>query len=281
MRVVRNALKRLLPEAARDICHLAQAHKARHGRYPRILRPRTFSEKVCHRLMFDRRPILTQCADKYAARDYIEHRLGSAVLPRLCHVTRDPATIPWDALPDRYVMKATHASGWIRVVTGSVDREALAHLCGQWLRQSYYSVSREWPYRNITPRILIEEFVDDGSGTVPPDFKFFVFDGKPAIIQVDASRFTGHTRALYDLQWRRLPVTLQFPPVPNETPPPEHLAQMIEAAAELGRGMDFLRVDLYDTPRQFYVGELATSPEAGLGVFTPRDFDESLGRLWR
>lgn len=280
MRAVKNLLRRALPEAALDVYSLAQAHKAAHGRYPRLLRPRTFSDKLCSRLMFDRRPILTQLADKYGARAYIEERLGTAVLPRLYHVGQDPAAIPWDDLPPRYVLKATHASGWIKLVTGAVDREATLRLCSQWLRQSYYPVNREWPYKHIPPRILIEEFLDDGSGSSPPDFKFFVFDGRPAIIQVDAARFTSHTRSFYDLEWQRQPVTLRWPPVPYEVPRPRHLAQMIEAAVALGRGMDFVRVDLYDTPRQFYVGEITTTPEAGRGVFTPVDFDERLGRLW-
>jgi TupA-like ATPgrasp len=281
MGIVKKALREMTPPALRDVYYLAQRHRQVHGRYPRLLRPCTFSEKVCHRLMFDRRAVLTQFADKYGARAYIESRLGSGVLPRLYHVTSDPASIPWDSLPHRYVVKATHGSGWIRIISGAVDREDLARVCSQWLRTNYYSVNREWPYKNISPRILVEEFVDDGGGGIPLDFKFFAFGGEPGIIQVDASRFTGHTRAFYDPEWTRVPVTLRHPPIPNEVPRPIHLGQMIKAAVELSRGMDFLRVDLYDTPQQFYVGELTTAPGAGLEVFNPKDFDEHLGKLWR
>jgi len=282
MGVIKSALKRALPEQVLDIHRLADAHRTAHGRFPRILRPRTFSERVFRRLMFDRRPILTQFADKYGARAYIEERLGSVVLPRLYHVTEDPATIPWESLPSRYVVKATHGSGWIRLVEdGGADRAAITQACSQWLRRNFYPVHREWPYKNIPPRIIIEEFLDDGSGGVPLDFKFFVFHGVPRLIQVDATRFSGHTRSLYDLGWNRLPVTLRFPPVPHEVPRPVHLEQMIAAAAELGRGIDFLRVDLYDTPRQFYVGELTTAPGAGREAFDPPEFDRELGRFWR
>lgn len=281
MDIVRKALKLVIPAGARNAYRLVEAHRSAHGRYPRLLRPRTFSEKVCHRLMFDRRPILTQLADKYGSRAYIEERLGSEKLPRLYHVTQEPATIPWETLPSRYVIKGTHGSGWVKLVTGSIDRVATERLCSEWLQQNYYWMHREWPYRNIVPRIMIEEFLDDGSGGVPADYKLFVFNGEPAIIQVDASRFTGHTRAFYDLEWKRLPVTLTYPAIPGEIPPPVHLHEMIEAAAELARGMDFLRVDLYDLPTRFYAGELTTTPGGGLEVFKPMDFDEALGKRWR
>lgn len=280
MKVVRNVLKRILPESVRDVYRIAEAHRMAHGQWPHLLRPRTFSDKLCRRLMFDRRPVLTQIADKYAARAYIEERLGSGVLPRLYHVTRDPATIPWDTLPRKYVVKATHGSGWNKLVTGDVDREAMTRQCSQWLRQSYYAKYREWPYKDICPRILIEEFLDDGRGGVPADFKFFVFGGEPAVIQVDLGRFSAHTRAFYDLSWQRLPITLKYPPTPNEVPRPPHLAEMIAGAAKLGRGINFLRVDLYDLPGQFFVGELTTVPEAGREEFKPREFAEALGKRW-
>lgn len=280
-RLIKDTLKRVPPiKAATEAYWVAQAHRTVHGHYPPLLRPRTFSEKVCHRLMFDRRPLLTQLADKYSARAYIEKRLGSSVLPRMYHVTRDPATIPWSSLPDRYVVKATHGSGWVRIVTRAPDREALTRLCTEWLGLNYYRMRREWPYKKITPRILIEEFIDDGTEGVPLDFKFFAFDGRPAIIQVDASPFSGHTRSFYDLDWKPLPIALTYPNIPNEVARPVHLPEMIEAAATLSRGIDFIRVDLYDTPDQFYAGELTTAPGAGLEEFAPAEFDAALGDLW-
>ena len=278
---IKRALRRILPiDAALDIYYTAQAYRKAHGRYPSVLRPRKFSEKIAYRRMFDRRPMLTQFADKCAARDYITARLGARVLPRLHHVTEDPRSIPWDILPERYVVKATHGSGWVRVVTSGVDREALTRQCQEWLGRSYYRHMREWPYKGIPPRIIIEEFIDDGSGCAPADYKLFVFDGRPAFIQVDGTRFSDHRRSFFDLKWQRLPFTLHYQPILHEVARPRHLEPMLEAAARLAAGVDFLRVDFYDTPEQFYVGELTTTPGAGLDVFCPLEADEQVGQLW-
>ena len=235
---------------------------------------------IARRRMFDRRPILTQFADKCSAREYIAQRLGPRVLPRRLHVATDPQAIPWDELPQRYVVKATHGSGWVRIVDGPADSADLTRLCSEWLSKSYYRMMREWPYKNIQPRIIIEEFIDDGNGQAPTDYKFFVFHGKPRFVQVDASRFTGHTRSLYDLSWKRLGFTMGYPPIPHDVPRPAHLTEMAEAAGRLADDVDFLRIDFYDTKRQFYVGEITTTPGAGLDRFSPPIANAQVGAFW-
>ena len=120
--------------------------------------------KVLHRILFDRRAVLTQVADKAAVRDYVEARLGRQLLPERYYITIDPDTIPFDKLPDRFVVKRTHGSGWVQIVTdkSTLDRATLIETCRGWLRQSYYEATREWVYKNIEPRIIVEQFIDDG-----------------------------------------------------------------------------------------------------------------------
>jgi hypothetical protein len=110
-----------------------------HGQFPRLLRLHTFNEKVSHRMLFDRRAILTQVADKAAVRDYVEARLGRHLLPERYYITTDPDTIPFDRLPDRFVVKRTHGSGWLQIDTdkSTLDRATLIETCRGWLRQSY------------------------------------------------------------------------------------------------------------------------------------------------
>jgi len=91
-----------------------RGHKRNFGVYPSLIRPKTFNEKVLHRMVFDRRPILIQLQDKYAARDYVREKLCEHILPRLYWLTKTPADIPFDDLPSRFVVKANHGSGWIR-----------------------------------------------------------------------------------------------------------------------------------------------------------------------
>jgi hypothetical protein len=249
----------------------------------RLIRPQTFNDKVRYRVRFDRRAILTQVADKAAVRDYVEARLGRLLLPERYYITVDPETIPFDKLPDRFVVKPTHGSGWIQIVTdkSTLDRATLIETCRGWLRQSYYEATHEWVYKNIEPRIIVEQFIDDGTGNTPNDYKFFVFDGAVEMIQVDTARFSDHRRRLFTPTWEKLPVWYGYDDISGEVPRPRHLQQMIAAAEALGRGLDFIRADFYDTPDRVYFGELTTTPEGGYGQFRPDEFNHHLGRRWK
>ena len=259
-----------------------RSHRKRHGAFPNFIRLMTFNEKVLHRILFDRRTVLTQMADKAAVRSYVESRLGPRVLPKLHYFTNQPETIPLDSLPQRFVVKPTHGSGWVEIVSdkSTLDRAALIEKCTGWLNQSFYKITREWAYKNIPPLIIVEEFIDDGSGAAPNDYKLFVFGGIVEFIQVDAGRFTDHRRRLYTPAWEKLDVLFEYNDIYGHVPRPAHLSEMIAAAEVLGKNFDFIRADFYDTPAQLYFGELTTTPEAGLGRFRPIEFDHYLGGRW-
>ena len=104
--------------------------------FPNIIKPETFNEKIVYRILFDRRSILTQLADKAAVRSYVESRLGSEILPKSHYLTTNPATIPFDELPDSFVVKPTHASGLVQIITDkrSLNRAELIETCQQIAR---------------------------------------------------------------------------------------------------------------------------------------------------
>jgi hypothetical protein len=254
-----------------------------HGYLPNFFRPLTFNEKVLHRMLFDRRPIWGQMADKFAVRSYVESRLGPSVLPELYCVTTQPETMLFDALPDAFVVKPTHGSGWVEIVTdkSQCDRDVLIETCYDWLGRSFYDMTREWPYKYIEPRIIIEQFIDDGSGEAPRDYKLFVFGGKAVMIQVDSGRFNIHKRRLYSPEWQKLPALLEKDDLGEDVPKPPHLSDMIAAAEILGKDIDFVRVDFYDTAGGLYFGELTTTPGRALDRFRPKEFDQYLGGFWK
>ena len=254
-----------------------RGHRRHFGVYPNLIRPRTFDEKVLHRIVFDRRPILTALQDKYAARYYVREKLGEHVLSRLYWVTKMPADIPFDTLPNRFVVKASHGSEWVYFVPDkkSMKGQELIETCTYWLRQNYYSASREWAYKGIEPRIMVEEFISDGTGLTPMDYKFHVFSGPVHMIQVEAGRFVDHQRDLYTRSWDRLEVATQYKPIGGVSRPP-HLSEMIAYAERLGEGLDFLRVDLYDAGK-VYFGELTVYPGGGHEKFVPEVWNHYLG----
>jgi hypothetical protein len=197
-------------------------------------------------------------------------------------VTSDPAAIPFADLPQRFVVKPTHGSGWVRVVLdkATLDVEELLNTCNRWLTSNYYDRTRERQYRKITPRILVEEFIDDGSGAAPMDYKFFTFYGKVHLIQIDGSRFTQHRCALYDRHWRDTGARVQLERFDGPVREPPNLQLMLETAETLGADLDFVRVDLYDVGNRIYFGEMTSTPGGGFACFDPQAMDEHLGRLW-
>lgn len=280
--MVSEIIKGLLPRQIRDLVFAVNHYRRAHGVYPRLLRPRTLNEKILRRKVFDRSPLFTTFADKYAVRSYVADRVGPGILPRLHCVTTDPATIAFDSLPRKFVVKPTHASGWVRVVhdKDAIDRQELLQTCRRWLRLSYYEFLRERGYKDVPRRIMIEEFIDDGSGGTPTDYKFFTFRGEVHLIQIDTSRFSGHRRSMYDAQWQDTGTRVTYDRIETPLPRPANLDLMLQTAATLGRDLDFVRVDLYDVGRQIYFGEMTATPGCGALRFEPELMDYRLGTLW-
>jgi hypothetical protein len=259
------------------------------GVYPNLIRPTTFNEKVLHRRVFDRRPILTTLQDKYAVREYVRARIGDHVLPNLYWVTKNPADIPFDELPDKFVVKATHGCGWNYLVPDKarVDREDVMAKCASWLNWNYYEGGREWAYKNIEPRIIVEEFISDDTGLSPRGYKAFVFNGQVHMIWVITKKFVSGPTKLpaldvrdnyYAPSWDLLDIRAHVRPIGRLIPRPPHLAEMIRCAEVLGDGLDFVRIDFYEGWK-LYFGEITIYPNGGF-VFHDLKSNHHFGGLW-
>jgi hypothetical protein len=112
-------------------------------------------------------------------------------------------------LPDKFVVKPTHGCDWVQIVTdkSTLDRTTLIETCYGWLKRSYYKEMLEWAYKDIKLQIIVEEFIDDGSGsTAPTDYKLFVFDASPRPRDGSLPRLSGqhHNRPpAYECGWDR------------------------------------------------------------------------------
>jgi len=255
-------------------------YKRHFGVYPNLIHPKTFNEKVLCRIVFDRRPILITLQDKYAARDYVRRRIGEHVLPQLYWVTKTPSDIPFNMLPRQFVVKASHGAGWVSLVPdkASLKTRDLLDKCTYWLSQNYYWANREWAYKTIEPRIMVEEFVSDGTGLAPTDYKFYVFGGRVRWIWVMTDRFVDPRSDAYTPSWDRLDIKRRWKPVLAPLPRPPHLDEMIHCAEILGSNLDFVRIDLYDADK-VYFGEMTLYPSAGVEISDP-EANRYYGGLW-
>jgi hypothetical protein len=256
-------------------------HLIWHGTLLPISRPRTLTHHLFLKMARDRNPLLTITADKLELRDHVNARLGPGYLPELYGVLHSPGQLLDLELPPRFVVKATHGSGMTAVVTADdpATRRAIVTRAVKWLAYPYWRKNGEWGYRGIQPRLVVEEFLDVGTGETPPDWKWWCFGGRAALLQVDRNRFTSHTRNFYDPDGDPVRLELTYPPGPN-IDLPLTLTAMRAVAERLARDFAFVRVDLYAIGARVVVGELTHYPEAGNRLFYPPEWDTRLGALW-
>jgi hypothetical protein len=172
---------------------------------------------------------------------------------------------------------------WVyrHVRPGAAPREEVVRIARGWLAQLYgRGPNREWVYGRVPRRILVEELLGGVDGGVPDDYKFFVFHGRCAVVQVDAGRFGRRAQDFFEPDWRHLPLS-GGPPWADPAPArPVCLTEMIQLAERLGADTDFVRVDLYDVDGRVVFGELTSFPAGGDSPFDPESFDEEFGRPW-
>ena len=282
---LKTAVKALLPLGYRIYPGLRNiaSYRICYGRFPDLVSPVTFNEKLLKKLLFDRDPRLTLFADKWRVRTHVEDRLGgSDHLSTVYHVVTDPAAIRTLDLPNSFVMKPNHSCGQLRIVQDlrNEDRGGLEDLARTWLATDYSRAYNEWAYKKIERCILFEELLGTDD-RVPDDYKFYCFDGQPRYIQFDRGRFADHRRNYYDLDLNRLPVKCILENFPEPLDRPENYDLMLEIVKALSRGVDFVRVDLYNTDDRIVFGEMTNYPGAGLAHFDPPHWDETFGRFWR
>jgi hypothetical protein len=254
------------------------------GYWPSLRNPRTFNEKLLWRKLHDNNPLYPVVTDKYRVRDYVAARVGTQVLTKLLHVTGDPTTIPFGALPRSFVIKANFGAGRNIFVRDKsmADRAGIVSQCQAWLAEKCNSRFDEWKLHDMPRLIVVEEMLDCGEGEFPIDYKFYVFHGRTRMIEVAADWKSRLKRNLYNEDGCLLDVVWhnrreRFP----ELGLPAGFGEMQKVAETLGAEFDFASVDLYMAKGACVFGEISLFPEGGLGRFAPRSFDAQLGSYWR
>lgn len=249
--------------------------------------PQTYNEKI--QWMKINGPMLEmgKLADKYLVRDFVSSRIGAEYLVPLVGVWDDPDEIDFDKLPDRFVLKLTHGSGWNIVVKDKASlncSEARSKL-KRWLNTEFsYCYGFELHYLHSQPRIIGEQYLENaiqGGGCDLFDYKFWCFDGRVAYIQFLENRAQGLKMSFYDRDWNKQPFVYNYPQSEKDAPKPSNLSEMILLAEKLAEGIPHVRVDLYrldDGSVRF--GELTFTSMSGVCRWDPPEADMMLGDLF-
>lgn len=248
--------------------------------------PRTFNEKLQWLKLYDRNPEYIRMVDKYAVKKYVADKIGEEYIIPTLGVWDSFDEIDFESLPDQFVLKCTHDSGSTVVCKSKAefDYKAARKKINKLLKRNYYWTGREWPYKNVKPRILAETYIEDKtSGHGLRDYKIFVFDGKAEFFYVTSDRGLGSgTRIdLYDLELNKLPCKWGYECSDYAFVPPAGFDDMIRLAERLGEGIPQVRVDMYNIEGQIFFGEMTFFPWAGMMPFEPEEWDLRFGRLIR
>lgn len=270
-----NLLYDISPETA-----LRLLFRIKHGYSLNLKFPKTYSEKLQWIKLNYKNKLLPKLVDKYAVREYIGEKCPEILVPLLWQGF-DANNIPWESLPQKFVIKVTHGSGFNIICNdkSKFDKSDAIIKINKWLKAKFIKCYGEWFYGIEKPRIIIEQFLENGTGNVPEDYKIMCFSGMPEYIIVDTDRFSGHKRNVYDVNWNlRDEVNMGFPNDKPIIPPSNEISKkLLEYARILSHGFPHARVDLYIVDKQIFFGEITFTNGAGFDKITPKEFDLEMG----
>ncbi|MBQ8592498.1 MAG: glycosyl transferase [Lachnospiraceae bacterium] len=245
--------------------------------------PQKYSEKVQWLKLHDRKPEYSVMVDKYAVQKYIADKLGEQYLIPCYGVWEHFEDIDFDTLPNEFVLKCTHDSGSVIICKdkASFDKEAARKRIKKAYGRSFYSAYREWPYKNVKPRIIAEKFMVDESGNDLKDYKVMCFGGRAELIKVHQNRFNDdrHTQDFYDRNWNNMHIVQKtLNRADWDVERPKNLEELLRLSEVLAKDMKHARIDWYVIGEAIYFGEITFYSSSGLIPFDERG-EKLLGDL--
>ena len=270
----------------KDERYLKLIYRAIMNRKLNLTNPKTFNEKIQWLKLYDRNPLYTTLVDKYEVKKYIANELGVEYIIPNIGVWNSFDEIDFDSLPDKFVLKCTHDSGTVVICKDkqSFNFEAAKQKLSQRMKYNYYYNFREWPYKDVSPRIIAENFLTDEESNNKglTDYKFFCFNGEPKFLYVSTGledHKTAHISFL-SLDWEFTSFQRSdYAPLETLPKKPSKLDEMLKISKTLAKDFPFVRVDLYQINNRVYFSELTFHPCGGMTPFKKAEDDKAIGDM--
>lgn len=269
-----------------DKLYLKYLFKKRMGYNLNLKNPKTFNEKLQWLKLYDRNPEYTKMVDKIQAKEYVASIIGPEHIISTLGIWDDPSKINYDELPEQFVIKCNHNSGtgmYICKDKSKMDINAVNEGLRKGLNENFYKYGREWPYKNITRKIICEEYITDmPNSNNLTDYKFFCFNGKVDCVMLCLERNSGNTKFyFFDKDWSLKRINIRGKNAPKDftIKKPSCMDEMFEIAAKLSKGLPFVRVDLYQSNDFVFFGELTFFPDCGFDSNLLPETDDYFGSL--
>lgn len=254
-------------------------------KFPNIDNPKTYNEKLQWVKLYDRNPLYTKLSDKYEVKEYIKNIIGENYIIPTLGLYDSFEDIDFDCLPQQFVLKCTHDSGGLVIVKdkNKINFEEVKKSINSSLKNNYYFHSREWPYKDIKPRIIAEKYMEDDTGDLK-DYKFFCFDGEVKMLFVASERQNKSVETKFDFfddEFNHLPIINHHPNSDKPIKKPNNFEEMKDIARKLSKGFKHIRIDLYSINNKVYFGEMTFFHYSGFQPFEPGEWDYTLGNWFK
>ncbi|KNZ42046.1 hypothetical protein AKG39_08865 [Acetobacterium bakii] len=271
-----NLLYRISPKL-----NLRILYKLKTGHSLNLDQPVSFTEKLQWIKLYEKNDLMTKCCDKFWVRNYVESRGCGEILNELLWEGFDPADIPFDDLPNQFVIKITHGSGFNIICKNKecLDRDKTVVLLNKWLKTKYLPCYGEWFYGVEKARIVVDKYLKNEETDDLFDYKFLCFHGEPKIICIDSWKDPKTGVDLYDMDFNYIPDGKMGggTDLPVRLSKPEKFEEMLEYARKLSKDFIHVRVDFYYVNGKIIFGELSFTDSAGFCKITPHTLDVKMG----
>lgn len=263
-----------------DSLYIQIYYFAHFKKFCNLKKPNTYNEKLNWLKLHDRNPLYTTLVDKYEAKEYVAQIIGNEYIIPTLGVWDSFDDIDFDKLPNQFVLKCTHDSEGLVIVKdkNKLDKKAAKEKIEAALKQNFYYIGREWPYKNVKPRIIAEQYMEDHVDGELRDYKFFCFDGEPKAMYIASDRASDHVKFdYYDLKFNHLDIKQKYPHAQEALRKPVTFEKMIDFSKILSKGFPHVRVDFYEVDGHLYFGELTFYHLSGFIPFEPDRWDKVFG----
>lgn len=245
-----------------------------------LKKPSTYNEKLNWLKLHDHNPVYPTLVDKYEAKEYVARIIGNEFIIPTLGVWDTFDDIDFEKLPNQFVLKCTHDSEGLVIVKDKkkLDKNAAKEKIEAALKQNFYYIGREWPYKDVRPRIIAEQYMEDHVDGELRDYKFFCFDGEPKAMFIASDRASDHVKFdYYDLKFNHLDIKQKYPHAQETLRKPVTFEKMIDFSKILSKGFPHVRVDFYEVDGHLYFGELTFYHFSGFMPFEPDRWDKVFG----
>lgn len=256
------------------------------GKFPNLRNPKTFNEKLNWLKLHNRNSLYTTLVDKYAVKQWVAGKIGEQYVIPTLGVWNKFDDIDFDKLPNQFVLKCTHDSGGLAICKdkATFDKEYARKKLNASLKRNFYYACREWPYKNVPPRIIAETYVEDENDSELRDYKFYSFNGKPKFLLLATNRQSKDKPLsfdYFDMDFNHLQLTNHWHPnneyeVPHK---PQNFEKMKELIGILAKDIPHVRVDFYEVNGQILFGEMTFFDQGGFLKLHPDSWENEWGDL--